>query len=53
MSWRIEAMAGSTGRDVFLAGHPLIEAVESSLALLMVFAVLAGAASLVRPRRPA
>jgi EmrB/QacA subfamily drug resistance transporter len=53
MSWRMEAMAGSAGQDVLLAGHPLIEAVESSLALLVVFAVIAGAASLVRPRGPA
>jgi len=49
MSWRIEAMAGSAGRDVFLAGHPLIEAVESSLALLVVFALIAGCLSLARP----
>ena len=53
MSWRMEAMAGSAGRDVFLAGHPLIEAVESSLILLIVFALIAGCASLVRPRGPA
>jgi len=49
MSWRIEAMAGSAGQDIFLAGHPLIEAVESSLALLMVFALIAVCLSLVRP----
>jgi hypothetical protein len=53
MSWRMEAMAGSAGQDVFLAGHPLLEAVESSLGMLVVFAVVAGCASLVRPRGPA
>jgi hypothetical protein len=53
MSWRIEAMAGSAGRDIFLAGHPLIEAVESSLAFLVVFALIALCLSLVRPDRSA
>src|SRR5260370_8796094 len=31
MSWRMEAMAGSAGQDVFLAGHPLLEAVWGRL----------------------
>lgn len=53
MSWRIEAMAGTAGQDIFLAGHPLIEAVESSLALLVVFALIAVCLSLVRPDRSA
>src|SRR5260370_35559397 len=53
MSWWMEAMAGSAGQDVFLAGHPLLEAVESSLGLLVVFALIAGCASLVRPRAAA
>src|SRR5260370_2718633 len=53
MSWWMEAMAGSAGQDVFLAGHPLLEAVESSLGLLVVFALIARCASLVRPRAAA
>jgi EmrB/QacA subfamily drug resistance transporter len=53
MSWRIEAMTGSAGRNIFLAGHPLIEAVESSLAFLVVFALIALCLSLVRPDRSA
>jgi EmrB/QacA subfamily drug resistance transporter len=49
LSWRLQAMADTSGQPVFLAGHPLIEAVESSLAMLVVFALIAGALSLVRP----
>lgn len=49
MSWRLEAMADSAGRDVFFAGHPLIEAVESSLALLVILALIGASLSLVRP----
>ena len=48
LSWRLQAMADSSGQPVFLAGHPLIEAVESSLAMLVIFALMAGALSLVR-----
>ena len=42
MLWRVHE------RDVLFGGRPLIDAVEASLALLVVFAVLAGIASLVR-----
>ena len=53
LSWRLQAMADVSGQPVFLAGHPLIEAVESSLAMLVVFALIAGALSLVRHVKPA
>src|SRR5260370_10246895 len=39
MSWRIEAMAGSAGQDVFLTGPPLNQAGAPSLALLVGFAL--------------
>ena len=52
LSWRLQAMADTSGQPVFLAGHPLIEAIESSLAMLVVFALIAGALSLVRHTRP-
>jgi len=42
MLWRVHE------RDVFFGGRPLIDAVEASLALLVVFALLAAIASLVR-----
>lgn len=42
MLWRVHE------RDVFFGGRPLIDAVEASLALLIIFAVLAAIASLVR-----
>jgi EmrB/QacA subfamily drug resistance transporter len=47
MSWRMAE------RDAFFGGRPLIDAVESSLAVLVVFALAAIAAALVRPRRTA
>jgi EmrB/QacA subfamily drug resistance transporter len=42
MLWRVHE------RDVLFGGRPLIDAVEASLALLVVFAVLAGVAALVQ-----
>jgi hypothetical protein len=47
MSWRIHQ------HDEIFGGRPLINAVESSLALLIMFAVIAAAVSLVRPPKPA
>ncbi len=52
LSWRLQAMADTSGQPAFFAGHPLIEAVESSLAMLVVFALIAAALSLVRHTRP-
>jgi Major Facilitator Superfamily len=42
MLWRVHE------RDVLFGGRPLIDAVEASLALLVLFAVLAGVAALVQ-----
>jgi hypothetical protein len=47
MSWRIHQ------HDEIFGGRPLINAVESSLALLMLFALVAACVSLVRPPKPA
>jgi EmrB/QacA subfamily drug resistance transporter len=45
MSWRMAQL------DALFGGRPLIDAVESSLAVLLIFAVIAAAMSLVRPPR--
>jgi EmrB/QacA subfamily drug resistance transporter len=47
MSWRIHQ------HDAIFGGRPLINAVESSFAVLILFAVVAAGASLVRPPKPA
>jgi len=47
MSWRIHQ------HDDIFGGRPLINAVESSLGLLMLFALVAACAALVRPPKPA
>ena len=47
MSWRIHQ------HDDIFGGRPLINAVESSLALLMLFTLVAACAVLVRPPKPA
>jgi hypothetical protein len=47
MSWRIHQ------HDDIFGGRPLINAVESSLALLMLFALVAACVSLMRPTKPA
>jgi EmrB/QacA subfamily drug resistance transporter len=44
MSWRMAEY------DAYFGGHPLIDAIESSLGVLVIFALLAAAVSLVRPR---
>lgn len=44
MSWRMAEY------DAYFGGHPLIDAIESSLSVLVIFALLAAAVSLVRPR---
>jgi MFS family permease len=47
MSWRMRSL------DAFFGGHPLINAVESSLLLLLAFAVMAGVAVALRSPRQA
>ena len=50
LSWRLEAMTGSHDDWIPFAGHRLLGAVESSLAMLAVMAIVAGAVSLVRSK---
>jgi hypothetical protein len=49
LSWRLQRTTGTHDHWLLFAGHPLTGAVESSLALLAVFAAIAAAASLLRP----
>jgi hypothetical protein len=53
LSWRLKTETGSHDGWIPFAGHPLLGAVESSLVMLAVMAIAAGAVSLIRPRRPA
>jgi EmrB/QacA subfamily drug resistance transporter len=48
LSWRLSIATGSHDDWIPFAGHPLLGAVESSLAMLAIFAVAAGAVSMVR-----
>ena len=48
LSWRLAANTGSHDSWIPFAGHHLLGAVESSLAVLIVMAVVAGGVSLVR-----
>jgi hypothetical protein len=51
MSWRMERLVGPDRLDAWL-GPPLLDAVESSLVMLAVFALIAAGVSLARPRSP-
>ena len=51
MSLRMERLAGTAGLDDLFKGSMLLEAIESSLVVLAVFALIAAGVSLVRPRR--
>jgi nitrate/nitrite transporter NarK len=48
LSWRLEIMTGSHDDWIPFAGHRLLGAVESSLAMLAIMAVVAGGVSLIR-----
>ena len=48
LAWRLEAVTGSHDSWIPFAGRPLLGAVESSLAMLVIMAVAAGAVSLIR-----
>jgi EmrB/QacA subfamily drug resistance transporter len=48
MSWRLEQLVRPDQLDVLFGGRPLLDAVESSLFMLAVFALGAAAAALVR-----
>jgi hypothetical protein len=47
----MERLAGPAGRDGLFEGSLLLEAIEGSLVVLAVFALLAAGAALVRPRK--
>ncbi|HUC17312.1 MAG TPA: DHA2 family efflux MFS transporter permease subunit [Acetobacteraceae bacterium] len=53
LSWQIQARTGAQSSAVIFEGRHLLKAVESGFAMLMVFALIAGLASLVRTPRPA
>jgi hypothetical protein len=50
--WRFAAVTRAPMSALIFKGHPLLEAVESSFALLMVFTAIAAGVSLVRNPRP-
>jgi EmrB/QacA subfamily drug resistance transporter len=50
MSWRLEQRGGRDSLDVLFSGRALLDAIESSLAVLVVFAVAAALLSLLRPQ---
>ena len=52
LSWRFRVLTRSPSSALIFKDHPLLAAVEASFALLMVFTVIAGLISLVRPPRP-
>jgi hypothetical protein len=49
MSWRLEQRGGRDSLDVLFSGRALLDAIESSLAVLVIFAVTAAVLSLRRP----
>ncbi|HWA81139.1 MAG TPA: hypothetical protein VG848_12625, partial [Acetobacteraceae bacterium] len=53
LSWQIQARTGAQSSAVVFEGRYLLKAIESGFAMLMVFALIAGLASLVRAPRPA
>ena len=50
MAWRLEQRGGRDSVDVLFGGRALLDAIESSLAVLVVFALAAGLISLLRPQ---
>ena len=48
LSWRLEGLAGPGGRTLGATSGDLLEAVRESLPLLIAFAMVAGAMSLLR-----
>jgi hypothetical protein len=51
MSWRMQQLVGHDGLDkLFFEGSHLLDAVESSLVTLAIFALIGAGASLARPR---
>jgi EmrB/QacA subfamily drug resistance transporter len=52
LSWRFRVLTLAPSSALIFKGAPLLGAVEASFALLMLFAIIAGVISLVRPQRP-
>jgi EmrB/QacA subfamily drug resistance transporter len=53
LSWRFRTLTLAPSSALIFKGAPLLGAVEASFALLMLFAVIAGAISFAQPRRSA
>jgi len=51
MAWRLEQRGGRDSLDVLFDGRALLDAIESSLAVLVIFAVTAAVLSLLRPAK--
>ncbi len=51
LSWRLEVLTGQGGDTIHVAGLDLLSASRDVMLLLVGFAALAGAASLIRPRQ--
>ena len=49
MAWRLEQRGGRDSLDVLFEGRALLDAIESSLVILLVFAVTIAVLSLRRP----
>jgi hypothetical protein len=49
MAWRLEQRGGRDSLDVLFSGRALLDAIESSLAVLVIFAVTVAILSLLRP----
>lgn len=50
MAWRLEQRGGGDSLDVLFEGRALLDAIESSLAVLVLFAVAVAVLSFLRPR---
>jgi EmrB/QacA subfamily drug resistance transporter len=50
MAWRLEQRGGRDSLDVLFEGRALLDAIESSLAVLVIFAVAVALTSWLRPR---
>ena len=50
MAWRLEQRGGRDSLDVLFEGRALLDAIESSLAVLVIFAVAVALISWLRPQ---
>jgi EmrB/QacA subfamily drug resistance transporter len=51
LTWQIQVSTGTHSNWAIFEGRPLLKAIESGFAMLIVFALIAGALALVRERR--